>query len=79
MMKVWRSNQAELTPQEQRDLEKLRAIVERAIADGKLSQEEQQEIRAAIFADGKVTPEELTMVREIIKEKLGEAELEYDW
>ena len=62
-----------------RHLEKLRSVIERAIADGKLTAQEMQTIKAIIWSNGKVSPEELDLVRELIHEKVASGELVYDW
>lgn len=77
-MKIERSNQS-ISLDDLQDLETLKAIIERATADGKLTQPEMQTIRAAIHADGKVTPQELELVRQLIYNKLERGELEMSW
>jgi hypothetical protein len=78
-MKVERPNHRELTPEELAHLEKLRRLVQTALADGKLSKDETQRIWAAIYADQKVTVEELQIRKQTIQEVIGETILEYDW
>ena len=78
-MEIERSSQHELTPEEQAHLKKLRELVQAALADGKLSESEIQQIRALIHADRQVTVEELETIRTTAKELLGDAFLEYDW
>ena len=78
-MEIERSSQHELTPEEQAHLAKLRELVQAALADGKLSVEEIQKIRALIHADHQVTVEELETIRTTAQELLGDAFLEYDW
>lgn len=65
------------TPAELQDLEKLKALIERAIADGKLTGDEMAMIRAAMWADRVVSPEELELVRTLISEKIRSGELEW--
>lgn len=60
-------------------LEKLRSVIERAIADGKVTAQEMQAIKKIIWSNGKVSPEELDLVRELIHEKVANGELVYDW
>ena len=60
-------------------LEKLRSTIERAIADGKLTAQEMQTIKAIIWSNGKVSAEELDLVRELIHEKVANGEVVYDW
>ncbi|WP_204137794.1 TerB family tellurite resistance protein [Halomicronema sp. CCY15110] len=78
-MEIERSGQHELSAEEQAHLEKLRHLVESALADGKVSETETQAIRALIHADHQVTPEELQTIRSTMKAMLGDATLEYDW
>lgn len=78
-MKVLRCNNKALSPAELQDLEKLQALIERAVADGKLTKYEMESIQAAIRADGKISFEELELCRQLIWEKIQSGELEYDW
>lgn len=74
-MKIERSNQPELTPAAQAHLEKLRKMVEAAVADGKISEAEIQAVRALVHADKKVTVEELNTINDTIRKVLGDADL----
>lgn len=65
----------ELTPEEVQHLEKLKAVVETALADGVLSADEMDQIKSIIWADGKVTYEELRTVHETIQSLVGDDEL----
>lgn len=56
----------------------LRSLVQRVMADGKISHEEAQQLRAALFADGQLTPDELEVVRKTMRETLGDNPLEFD-
>ena len=67
------------TPEELQDLAKLRAVIERAIADGKLSQQEMSDIKSQAWADGKITPEELELYTALILEKIRSGELEWEF
>lgn len=78
-MKFSRSSTDTPSPAELQDLEKLRVLIERAIADGKVSKHEMDSIKVAMNADGKVTFEELELCRTLIWEKIQQGELEYDW
>ena len=78
-MKFSRSSTEIPSPAELQDLEKLRVLIERAIADGKVSKQEMECIKVAMNADGKVTFEELELCRTLIWEKIHQGELEYDW
>ncbi|HEY9672938.1 MAG TPA: hypothetical protein V6D11_15955 [Waterburya sp.] len=78
-MKFSRSSTNEPSASELQDLEKLKAIFARAVADGKVTKQEMDTIRAAMAADNKVTFEELELCRQLIWEKIQNGELEYDW
>lgn len=78
-MKIEHPNARELTPDELQGLEKLKAVIEQATADGKLSEAELQRIKAVINADRKVLIEELELVRTLIQEKIRAGELSMDW
>ncbi|CCH92028.1 conserved hypothetical protein [Microcystis aeruginosa PCC 9432] len=78
-MEISRPNQAELTAEEHQELEKLRAIIEQASADGVITQGEKERITLAMKADGKVTLEELELVRTLISEKVSKGELVLDY
>ncbi|MGD1905014.1 MAG: hypothetical protein ACFB0C_03370 [Leptolyngbyaceae cyanobacterium] len=61
------------------DLDKLKALIERAISDGILTAAEKRSLEAAIFADGKVSPEELELMQSLVWDKLSSGELKMDW
>ena len=69
----------EPTPEELKELEKLKAIIESAIADGKLTGAEFERIKAAIRADQKVSFEEIQLVRKLIYKKIESGELTKVW
>ncbi len=77
-MKIERSNNQEPTPEDLQELERLKRVIEAAIADGKLSTDEINQIRAQAKADGKVTVEEVQLYRQLITEKIASGELEYE-
>jgi uncharacterized membrane protein YebE (DUF533 family) len=78
-MKVSHPNAKNPSPEELKNMEKLKALIELAIADGKLSKSEMECIKIKISADGKVTFEELELCRELIWDKIQKGELEYQW
>ncbi|MGE5657111.1 MAG: hypothetical protein ACM37W_10880 [Actinomycetota bacterium] len=78
-MQVSRPNAKELSPQELQDLAKLKGLIERAVADGKISKQELEDIQAQTFADGKVLVEELDLYRKLVTEKIERGELEYEF
>lgn len=47
------------------DLSSVRAIAQRALADGKLTSQENDEIEAAILADGVISDQELQLLEQI--------------
>jgi uncharacterized tellurite resistance protein B-like protein len=59
-------------------LSDLRSLVQRVMADGKISRQEAQQLRSALFADGQLTPDELEVVRKTMRETLGDNPLEFD-
>lgn len=46
-------------------IERVREIVQRAVADRQLTRAEQDEIMAAVLADGRVSPEEQDLLKQI--------------
>ena len=47
------------------DTSKIKKMIDRALADGRLSRQEDEDIKAAIGADNKVTEEEMRLYREL--------------
>ena len=78
-MEISRPKDKEPTPEELQELEKLKAIIERATEDGKLTGVEFETVKDAIRADNKVCFEELQLVRKLIDEKIASGELEKVW
>ncbi len=60
------------------DTSKLKTMIERALADGKLSRQESDDIKAVIYADKKVTPAEAQFFREI-QDKIWQGEISIDY
>ena len=56
---------------------KLKKMIERALADGRLSRQEDEGIKAAIRADNKVTEEEMKLYREL-QQMVFEGELKIE-
>ncbi|XFA72630.1 hypothetical protein RYO59_000858 [Thermosynechococcaceae cyanobacterium Okahandja] len=69
-MERYQPNPTPLTAADKVELERLKAILERAIADGVLTAEEMAQIKRQIRADGKVTFEELELYRQFVQEKV---------
>lgn len=78
-MQVERPNDHPISPDELKNLDKLKAIIERATADGKLTEAEMEIVKAAIREDGRVSPQELELVQELIYNKLQSGELSMSW
>jgi uncharacterized membrane protein YebE (DUF533 family) len=69
----------ELTPDETQELQNLRSLIEAAVADGKLTPDEMEQIRAAACADNKVTFAELELYRTLIRDQIQRGELTKTW
>jgi hypothetical protein len=78
-MLVSRSSAKKPTQEETRQLEKLQVQIERAVADGKISKQEIEDIKRAICADGKVTVEELELYRILVTDRIVAGEVEYEF
>lgn len=78
-MKIERPNAPPLTRSDLAHLDTLRAMVERAIADGVVTQAERSQIDAVIWADGQATPQELDLVQELIWTKVQAGDLILEW
>ena len=78
-MEISTPKDREPTPEELEELKKLKAIIEGAISDGKLTGSEFDRIKAAIRADSKVSYEEIQLVRELIYDKIESGELQKVW
>ncbi|MEG5040941.1 MULTISPECIES: hypothetical protein [unclassified Microcoleus] len=78
-MLVSRSSDKQPTPEETRQLEKLQVQIERAVADGKISKQEMEDINRAIWADGKVSVEEVELYRMLVTDKIVVGEVEYEF
>jgi hypothetical protein len=78
-MKVSHPNAHNPSPEELQQLEKFKALIERATKDGKLFREELETIQASMHSDKKTTPQELALLRTLINEKIAKGEVEYQW
>lgn len=78
-MKIERPNAKPLSPEELQDLENLRLILARAIADGSVTEDEINAIKACFSADGKVLFEEIELCRQMIWDKIDRGEIQYGW
>ncbi|MEM9007471.1 MAG: hypothetical protein AAGE59_28595 [Cyanobacteria bacterium P01_F01_bin.86] len=71
------TNSPQIAPDDPESLAKLRSLVERVMADGKISPEEADEIRDALIEDGQITLDEIEVIRTVMREKLGDAPLKF--
>lgn len=71
-MERYQPNATPLTEADKTQLQRLKQILERAIADGVLTAEEMTQIKRQIKADGKVTFEELELYRQFVQEKIDQ-------
>ncbi|KGF72786.1 hypothetical protein DO97_04680 [Neosynechococcus sphagnicola sy1] len=78
-MEVSRPHAKEPSPETLQDLKKLQAMLEWAIADGKISQAEVTAFMTAARSDGKVSVDELGLYRTFVLDKIAKGELDYDW
>ncbi|ERN41617.1 hypothetical protein KR51_00018430 [Rubidibacter lacunae KORDI 51-2] len=78
-MEIGSEKNQEISPEEREHLDRLKKLIERSLADGKLSAGELQAIRSFIQADGEVSQAEILTLRRTIRELLGGALLEFDW
>jgi uncharacterized membrane protein YebE (DUF533 family) len=81
-MKIERPDYQEPTPDELRELEKLRAMIERAIADGVVTQDEMGIIKQQIISKKNHSAEqvyrEIALCRTLINEKVVQGKLTID-
>jgi uncharacterized tellurite resistance protein B-like protein len=78
-MKVERLNAKDPTPEEVRELEKLKAMLDRAMADGVITHEEFRAMVDEVFAHGKPSADLLSraleLYRTMVTEKVQRGEL----
>lgn len=77
-MPISRPNGKEPSPEEQQDLDKLQAIIDQAVADGKITEDEIAAMKSQAWADGKITSQELELFSKRVMEKLRNGELEWE-
>ena len=82
-MEVSRPNARELTPEEQQELDKFKRMIEHAVADGKISKQDIQDLQRRELSGGNHNSEllchEMELYRTLITEKLRTGELQYDY
>ena len=78
-MRIEKPNQEPITQEDLQNLDKLKVLIEKCVADGYLTQDELRIIKDFIRSDGKVTTEELELCQKLIWDKVQSDELEYSW
>lgn len=78
-MEIERPNAAPLTKADLAHLDTLRTIVQKAVADGVVTNDERDYIARVIWADGEATPEELDLVQDLIWSKMQSGDLTLEW
>jgi uncharacterized membrane protein YebE (DUF533 family) len=82
-MKIIQSHPQKPTSKEVQELEKLKARIDRAVANGKISGQEMEDIKNEILTDGKGSSEqmyrELELYRTLVEQKLETGDLEQEW
>jgi uncharacterized membrane protein YebE (DUF533 family) len=82
-MKIIQSHPQKPTSKEVQELEQLKTRIERAVADGKISGQEMEDIKNEILTDGKGSAEqmyqELELYRTLVEQKLETGDLEEEW
>lgn len=72
------SNSPSLPADNGQHLSRLRALVERVMADGKISADEAQELRDALMADGHISADEVDLIRAVMQQQLKDRHLEFE-
>jgi hypothetical protein len=78
-MQVEHFSNEELSPEEIKQLEELKKIIEAAVSDGKLSHHELEQIKTIAFAHKKLFSAELQLYSKLVLDKIERGELEYEW
>ncbi|MEY3870894.1 MAG: hypothetical protein ACRCT1_19730 [Microcoleaceae cyanobacterium] len=81
-MEISRPNAKELTPEEKQELAKLKAMIERAVADAVLTAQEIEDLRSVTRRHTETMSqdllyEELELYRTLVTEKVRKGELAY--
>ncbi|NJL40312.1 MAG: hypothetical protein HC899_28865 [Leptolyngbyaceae cyanobacterium SM1_4_3] len=77
-MEVENFSTEELSPEDIKQLEELRRMIEAAISDDWLSHEELEQIKSIAFAHKKIVPEALQLYSKLVG-KINRGELDYEW
>ncbi|ACK69446.1 conserved hypothetical protein [Gloeothece citriformis PCC 7424] len=78
-MKIVRANSNPISEKDQKILEKLKGLIERSVADGRVSKDEMESIKTCINSNGKIIPQEIELCQKLIWDKIQTGELTYDW
>lgn len=78
-MEVEHFSTEELSPEEIKQLEELKRIIEAAISDGRLTRSELEHIKNIAFANKKILPEGIKLYSKLVLDKIDRGELEYGW
>lgn len=78
-MRIIRYTSHPLTDEERAHLHRLEVVVERVIADGKVSKYELEEIKAQMYSHHHVTVYELELVSDRVLSPIQSGELEWEW
>jgi uncharacterized membrane protein YebE (DUF533 family) len=73
-MKTERPNAQQLTPEETKELDHLRSLIEKAIADGVVTKQESINIKAMVLRNKpgyELLSQELTLYRELVTNKIN--------
>ena len=69
----------ELSPEEIKQLEKFRRMIEAAVSNGRISHYELERLKKIIFANKKIIPAAIHLYSTLVLDKIEQGELEYEW
>ncbi len=78
-MNIPNPNSTPMTVAEADELARLKALIDLAVEDGKITRSELNAIRSAALADGKLTAEECALLSSMILEKVKTGEIRMEW
>jgi uncharacterized membrane protein YebE (DUF533 family) len=82
VMEVKDFSNEELSPEEIKQLEEFRRMIEAAVSDGRISHAEQERLKKIIFANKKnkkIIPAAIHLYSTLVLDKINRGELEYEW
>ncbi|HIK55368.1 MAG TPA: hypothetical protein IGS37_09415 [Synechococcales cyanobacterium M55_K2018_004] len=77
-MEVHYPNKKDLTAEEQRQLQHMKEVIERAIADGVLTSQELDRIYGVLQTDRHLTPQEMELIETLVRDKVDQGELVFE-